>query len=222
MENLKSETIKIVTPVGTRFRYSYLVTPDEYLGVEKWKTEALIPVGSQIKNEEGKFVEATVFIVDKLEALLESWKTQLKAAFPNKSFTLTKSSKTGQPSFPWSFEEDNLVIRLKKNYKGQKGINTPVTFYRHDSQSGQNVLMNEDERKTMDKISPETTGQIAFLASGYDAGGNGVGIRCLPLSICFRDIVPWQGGGASDFETTEPLKEEDYEEKSTATSAADF
>jgi len=221
MENLKSETIKIVTPVGTRFRYSYLVTPDEYLGVEKWKTEALIPVGSQIKNEEGKFVEATVFIVDKLEALLESWKTQLKAAFPNKSFTLTKSSKTGQPSFPWSFEEDNLVIRLKKNYKGQKGINTPVTFYRHDSQSGQNVLMNEDERKTMDKISPETTGQIAFLASGYDAGGNGVGIRCLPLSICFRDIVPWQGGGASDFETTEPLKEEDYEEQTTAT-AADF
>ena len=221
MENLKSETIKIVTPVGTRFRYSYLVTPDEYLGVEKWKTEALIPAGSQIKNEEGKFVEATVFIVDKLEALLESWKTQLKAAFPNKSFTLTKSSKTGQPSFPWSFEEDNLVIRLKKNYKGQKGINTPVTFYRHDSQSGQNVLMNEDERKTMDKISPETTGQIAFLASGYDAGGNGVGIRCLPLSICFRDIVPWQGGGASDFETTEPLKEEDYEEQTTAT-AADF
>ena len=221
MENLKSETIKIVTPVGTRFRYSYLVTPDEYLGVEKWKTEALIPVGSQIKNEEGKFVEATVFIVDKLEALLESWKTQLKAAFPNKSFTLTKSSKTGQPSFPWSFEEDNLVIRLKKNYKGRKGINTPVTFYRHDSQSGQNVLMNEDERKTMDKISPETTGQIAFLASGYDAGGNGVGIRCLPLSICFRDIVPWQGGGASDFETTEPLKVEDYEEQTTAT-AADF
>ena len=221
MENLKSETIKIVTPVGTRFRYSYLVTPDEYLGVEKWKTEALIPVGSQIKNEEGKFVEATVFIVDKLEALLESWKTQLKAAFPNKSFTLTKSSKTGQPSFPWSFEEDNLVIRLKKNYKGRKGINTPVTFYRHDSQSGQNVLMNEDERKTMDNISPETTGQIAFLASGYDAGGNGVGIRCLPLSICFRDIVPWQGGGASDFETTEPLKVEDYEEQTTAT-AADF
>ena len=106
MENLKSETIKIVTPVGTRFRYSYLVTPDEYLGVEKWKTEALIPVGTKIKNEQGELVEATVFIVDKLEALLESWKSQLKAAFPNKNFTLTKSSKTGQPSFPWSFEED--------------------------------------------------------------------------------------------------------------------
>ena len=99
-----------------------------------------------------------------------------------------------------------------------KGVNTPVTFYKHDVKSGQNVLMNQDERQTMDKISPETTGQIAFLASGYDAGGNGVGIRCLPLSICFRDIVPWQGGGASDFETAEPAS---YEEQTTAT-AADF
>ena len=90
MENLKSETIKIVTPVGTRFRYSYLVTPDEYLGVEKWKTEALIPVGTKIKNEQGELVEATVFIVEKLEALLESWKSQLKAAFPNKTLLLPR------------------------------------------------------------------------------------------------------------------------------------
>ena len=142
MENLKSETIKIVTPVGTRFRYSYLVTPDEYLGVEIWKTEALIPVGTKIKNEKGELVEATVFIVDKLEALLESWKSQLKAAFPNKKFTLTKSSKTNKPSFPWSFEDENLVIRLKKNYKGMKGINTPITFYKHEEESVQIVLMN--------------------------------------------------------------------------------
>ena len=87
MDNIKSESIKIVTPVGTRFRYSYLVTPDEYLGVEKWKTEALIPAGTQTKDDEGNLVEATTFIVDKLEGLLESWKAQLKAAFPNKNFT---------------------------------------------------------------------------------------------------------------------------------------
>ena len=30
MEELKPETIKIVTPNPTNFRYSYLVTPDEY------------------------------------------------------------------------------------------------------------------------------------------------------------------------------------------------
>ena len=58
MESIKSEQIKIVTPVGTRFRYSYLVTPDEYMGVEKWKTEAMIPVGTIVKvKEDGKEVE---------------------------------------------------------------------------------------------------------------------------------------------------------------------
>ena len=72
MEQIKSETIKIVTPVGTRFRYSWLVTPDEYKGVEKWKTEAIIPVG-----------EASQKIAQQLEDLIEAWKAQLKAAFPN-------------------------------------------------------------------------------------------------------------------------------------------
>ena len=52
MESIKSEQIKIVTPVGTRFRYSYLVTPDQYMGVEKWKTEAMIPVGTIVKVKE--------------------------------------------------------------------------------------------------------------------------------------------------------------------------
>lgn len=219
MDNIKSETIKLVTPVGTRFRYSYLVTPDEYMGEQKWKTEALIPVGSMTKNKEGKMVEATAYIIEELEGLLEIWKGQLKAAFPDRSFSLTKSSKTGQPSFPWSFEESDLVIRLKKNYKGMKGINTPVAFYKTEEQSGQVVLMNDDERIQMEKISPETEGQVSFLASGYNAGGNGVGIRCMPLSICFRNIIPFTGGGgASDFETAEPAS---YEEKATAT-AADF
>ena len=115
MESIKSEQIKIVTPVGTRFRYSYLVTPDEYLGVEKWKTEALIPVGTKTKNEQGELVEATVFIVDKLEALLESWKSQLKAAFPKqKLLLLQRVQRQDSHHSPWSFEEDNLVIRLKK------------------------------------------------------------------------------------------------------------
>ena len=85
MESIKSEQIKIVTPVGTRFRYSYLVTPDEYMGVEKWKTEAMIPVGTIVKvKEDGKEVEheATQYIANQLENLLEGWKTQLKAAYP--------------------------------------------------------------------------------------------------------------------------------------------
>tara|TARA_B100000212_G_C27214202_1_gene464336 strand:- start:45 stop:674 length:630 start_codon:yes stop_codon:yes gene_type:complete len=209
MEQIKSETIKIVTPVGTRFRYSWLVTPDEYKGVEKWKTEAIIPVG-----------EASQKIAQQLEDLIEAWKAQLKAAFPKREFTLTKSQKTGKPSFPWSFEDEGLIIRLKKNVRGVKGNLTPITMFKHDPATGQNLLMTEEQRAEMDKISPETTGQISFLASGYDAGANGVGIKCMPLSICFREIVPFSGG-ASDFETTEPAS---YEEKETVglPSGADF
>ena len=207
MEQIKSETIKIVTPVGTRFRYSWLVTPDEYKGVEKWKTEAIIPIG-----------EASQKIAQQLEDLIEGWKAQLKAAFPKREFTLTKSQKTGKPSFPWSFEDEGLIIRLKKNVRGAKGNNTPITMFKHDPMTGQNLLMTEEQRAEMDKISPETTGQISFLASGYDAGANGVGIKCMPLSICFREIVPFNGG-ASDFETTEPAI---YEEKETVSTGADF
>tara|TARA_B000000609_G_scaffold147992_1_gene131329 strand:- start:73 stop:696 length:624 start_codon:yes stop_codon:yes gene_type:complete len=207
MEQINSETIKIVTPVGTRFRYSWLVTPDEYKGVEKWKTEAIVPVG-----------EASQKIAQQLEDLIEGWKAQLKAAFPKREFTLTKSQKTGKPSFPWSFEDEGLIIRLKKNVIGKKGKLSPITMFKHDPATGQNLLMTEEQRHEMDKISPETTGQISFLASGYDAGANGVGIKCMPLSICFREIVPFNGG-ASDFETTEPAS---YEEKETVSSGADF
>lgn len=207
MEQINSETIKIVTPVGTRFRYSWLVTPDEYKGVEKWKTEAIIPVG-----------EASQKIAQQLEDLIEGWKAQLKAAFPKREFTLTKSQKTGKPSFPWSFEDEGLIIRLKKNVVGKKGKLSPITMFKHDPVTGQNLLMTEEQRAEMDKISPDTTGQISFLASGYDAGANGVGIKCMPLSICFRDIVPFNGG-ANDFETTEPAS---YEEKETVSTGADF
>ena len=218
MESIKSEQIKIITPVGTRFRYSYLVTPDEYMGVEKWKTEAMIPVGTKVKVGKEEH-EATSYIANQLEQLLEGWKTQLKAAYPTRTFTLTKNKNTGEPTFPWTFEDDFLILKLKKNVKGLKGNNQPITFYKHDPASGQNLLMSEDERKTMEKISPETTGQAAMLASGYDAQGNGVGIKLFPISFCFRDIVPWTGGGASDFDTAEPSS---YEEKTPTPTAADF
>ena len=218
MEQINSETIKIVTPVGTHFRYSWLVTPDEYKGVEKWKTEAIIPVGTKVNDADGKEHEATEYIANKLEDLIEGWKAQLKAAFPKREFTLTKSQKTGKPSFPWSFEEEGLIIRLKKNVIGKKGKLSPITMFKHDPMTGQNLLMTEEQRAEMDKISPDTSGQISFLASGYDAGANGVGIKCMPLSICFREIVPFNGG-ANDFETTEPAS---YEEKETVSTGADF
>tara|TARA_R100000781_G_scaffold8208_3_gene7565 strand:- start:95 stop:757 length:663 start_codon:yes stop_codon:yes gene_type:complete len=220
MAELKPETIKLVSPNGTRFRWSYYVTPDEYKGVRKWKGDIIIPVGTQMKDDKGELVEATQFMVDQLEQLLERWKGALKEAYPDRKFTLTKSLKTGEPSFPWSFEEDGLVIRVSKKASGvnpntgQPYNNTPVAFYTNDLR-----LMGEDERQKLEKIDPETTGQMSFLAKGYDAGGNGVGIKCIPLSICFRNIVPFTGGGASDFEAEAPSS---YEEKVPTPTAADF
>tara|TARA_Y100000361_G_scaffold141558_1_gene146731 strand:- start:27 stop:689 length:663 start_codon:yes stop_codon:yes gene_type:complete len=220
MAELKPETIKLVSPNGTRFRWSYYVTPDEYKGVRKWKGDIIIPVGTQMKDDKGELVEATQFIVDQLEQLLERWKGALKEAYPDRKFTLTKSLKTGEPSFPWSFEEDGLVIRVSKKASGvnpntgQPYNNTPVAFYTNDLR-----LMGEEERQKLEKIDPETTGQMSFLAKGYDAGGNGVGIKCIPLSICFRNIVPFTGGGASDFEAEAPSS---YEEKVPTSTAADF
>ena len=72
----KPETIKLVSPNGTKFRWSYYVTPDEYKGVRKWKGELLIPVGSQMKNEQGKLVEATSFMVQNVLNLCsnEGWR----------------------------------------------------------------------------------------------------------------------------------------------------
>tara|TARA_R100000315_G_scaffold23502_1_gene8746 strand:+ start:680 stop:1342 length:663 start_codon:yes stop_codon:yes gene_type:complete len=220
MAELKPETIKLVSPNGTRFRWSYYVTPDEYKGVRKWKGDIIIPVGTQMKDDKGELVEATQFMVDQLEQLLERWKGALKEAYPDRKFTLTKSLKTGEPSFPWSFEEDGLVIRVSKKASGvnpntgQPYNNTPVAFYTNDLR-----LMGEEERQKLEKIDPETTGQMSFLAKGYDAGGNGVGIKCIPLSICFRNIVPFTGGGASDFEAEAPSS---YEEKVPTSTAADF
>ena len=220
MAELKPETIKLVSPNGTRFRWSYYVTPDEYKGVRKWKGDIIIPVGTQMKDDKGELVEATQFMVDQLEQLLERWKGALKESYPDRKFTLTKSLKTGEPSFPWSFEEDGLVIRVSKKASGvnpntgQPYNNTPVAFYTNDLR-----LMGDEERQKLEKIDPETTGQMSFLAKGYDAGGNGVGIKCIPLSICFRNIVPFTGGGASDFESAEPSS---YEEKVSTATAADF
>ena len=56
----KPETIKLVSPNGTKFRWSYYVTPDEYKGVRKWKGELLIPVGSQMKNEPVSYTHLTL------------------------------------------------------------------------------------------------------------------------------------------------------------------
>jgi len=216
MENLKPETIKIVTPNPTNFRYSYLVTPDEYLGVKKYKAECLIKQGTMMKDEMGREVDAVEYLIDRLEGLLDRWKMKLKEAYPDRKFTLTKN-KHGEPALPWSTEEDYLVIKASKKAGGVKQngevwTNAPVAFFNNDL-----TLMKDEIKQSYEKISPALEGQMSMKCSGYDAGANGVGIRCQPLQIIIRKHADWTG--VPDFEAEAPSS---YEEKSTASTAADF
>ena len=77
--------------------------------------------------------------------------------------------------------------------------------------------MTDEEKKEYEKVSPMTEGQMSMKCSGYDAGANGVGIRCQPLQVIVRKHVEWTG--SPDFEAAPPSS---YEEKSTASTAADF
>jgi len=217
MEELKAETIKIVTPNPTNFRYSYLVTPDEYKGIKKYKAECLIKKGTMMKDDKGKEVDAVEYIFEQLEGLLERWKASLKEYYPDRKFSLTKN-KHGEPSLPYFLEDDCLVIRTSKKAGGVKQngevwTNPPVTFWANEDPLR---LMTEEEKQQYEKISPMTEGQMSMKCSGYDAGANGVGIRCQPLQVIVRKHVEWTG--SPDFEAATS----NYEEKSTASSAADF
>ena len=70
MEELKPETIKIVTPDPTNFRYSYLVTPDEFKGQKKYKAECLIKKGTMMQDEMKREVDAVEHIYTQLELSL--------------------------------------------------------------------------------------------------------------------------------------------------------
>ena len=217
MEELKAETIKIVTPNPTNFRYSYLVTPDEYKGIKKYKAECLIKKGTMMKDDKGREVDAVEYIFEQLEGLLERWKVSLKEYYPDRKFSLTKN-KHGEPSLPYFLEDDCLVIRTSKKAGGVKQngevwTNPPVTFWANEDPLR---LMTEEEKQQYEKISPMTEGQMSMKCSGYDAGANGVGIRCQPLQVIVRKHVEWTG--SPDFEAATS----NYEEKSTASSAADF
>ena len=216
MEELKPETIKIVTPNPTNFRYSYLVTPDEYKGVRKYKAECLIKKGTITKDEMKREVDAVEHIFGQLEGLLERWKVALKEHYPDRKFSLTKN-KHGEPSLPYFLEDDYLVIRTSKKAGGVKQngdvwTNPPVSFWHTDL-----TLMTEEEKKEYEKISPALEGQMSMKCSGYDAGANGVGIRCQPLQVIVRKHAEWTG--SPDFEAE---AQPSYEEKRTATTAADF
>ena len=169
-----------------------------------------------MKDEMGREVDAVEHIIEQLEGLLDRWKAALKEYYPDRKFTLTKN-KHGEPALPWTTEDDYLVIKASKKAGGVKQNgdiweNPPVAFFNNDL-----TLMTEDQKNNYIKISPMTEGQMSMRCSGYDAGANGVGIRCQPIQMIIRKHADWTG--VPDFEAEAPSS---YEEKSTASTAADF
>ena len=170
-----------------------------------------------MKDDKGREVDAVEHIYSQLEELLERWKVSLKEYYPDRKFTLTKN-KFGEPALPYYLEDEYLVIKTSKKAGGVKQngevwTNPPVTFWANEDPLR---LMNDEEKQQYEKISPMTEGQMSMKCSGYDAGANGVGIRCQPLQVIVRKHVEWTG--SPDFEAATS----NYEEKSTASSAADF
>ena len=166
----------------------------------------------------GNQIDAVEYIYSQLENLLERWKVSLKEYYPDRKFTLTKN-KFGEPSLPYYLEDEYLVIKTSKKAGGVKQngdvwTNPPVTFWANEDPLR---LMTDEEKEQYEKISPMTEGQMSMKCSGYDAGANGVGIRCQPLQVIVRNHVEWTG--SPDFEAAPPSS---YEEKSTASTAADF
>ena len=152
-----------------------------------------------MKDQMGKEVDAVEHIFEQLEGLLERWKVALKEHYPDRKFSLTKN-KHGEPSLPYFLEDDYLVIRTSKKAGGVKQngdvwTNPPVTFWANEDPLR---LMTEEEKKEYEKISPALEGQMSMKCSGYDAGANGVGIRCQPLQVIVRKHAEWTG--SPDFE----------------------
>ena len=150
--------------------------------------------------------------------MLERWKAALKEHYPDRKFSLTKN-KHGEPSLPYFLEDDYLVIRTSKKAGGVKQngdvwTNPPVTFWANEDPLR---LMTDEEKKEYEKISPMTEGQMSMKCSGYDAGANGVGIRCQPLQVIVRKHVEWTG--SPDFQADSSSS---YEEKVPTSTAADF
>ena len=115
---IKSEVLNLTTP-KCKFQFAWLVEPDtkfEQPGV--WKVTCLI---NPTEAED---------LINQLDGLLERWKTQLKAAEPDKKFKLA--------ALPWGTEEVDgepyFVIKTKMkvggiNQAGKQWSNRPPSLF---------------------------------------------------------------------------------------------
>tara|TARA_B100000214_G_scaffold102515_1_gene71663 strand:- start:235 stop:930 length:696 start_codon:yes stop_codon:yes gene_type:complete len=191
---IKPEICNFTTPVCL-LQYAWLVEPDtKYDQAGLWQVECLIEPEKAGELEE------------QLNALLERWKTQLKAANPDKKYKLAPAR------FGYEEVDGKPYFRVKTKMKGG-GVRAdgtqwkkrPPVLYNADGS-----LMSEEQREAVNKLGPGTTGQVNLRCSGWEAPAFGVGIKIEPEAVIIHKQVEYtktaQGYG---FETKEPeVKEE--------------
>jgi hypothetical protein len=189
---IKSEILNVTTP-RCEFEFAWLVEADtkfETPGV--WKVTCLIPADKATQIEE------------QLTGLLDRWKTQLKAAEPDKKFKLA--------ALPWAFEERDgkpvFAVKTKMkvggiNQQGKQWTNRPPVL-----QNAQGQPMTEEEKQAVNKMGPGTEGQVFLRCSGY-SGNFGVGIKIQPEAAIIHKHVEYSKSATSyGFQTeeaTEPV-----------------
>ncbi len=182
---IKSEILNVTTP-RCEFEFAWLVEADtkfETPGV--WKVTCLIPADKATQIEE------------QLTGLLDRWKTQLKAAEPDKKFKLA--------ALPWSYEERDgkpvFAVKTKMkvggiNQQGKQWTNRPPVL-----QNAQGQPMTEEEKQAVNKMGPGTEGQVFLRCSGY-SGNFGVGIKIQPEAAIIHKHVEYSKSATSyGFET---------------------
>ena len=174
---MKSETLITKTPV-CKFQYTWLVEPDTKYD-PLWKVTCLIDMDKALPLE------------TELEAFLDKWKQQLKAANPNKKYKLANK--------PWSYEKindgdgekDYFVIKTKmptggiNRTTGEQWHMTPPVLFNAD-----NKVMTEDEKQKVNKCGAGTLGQVNMRIMGYD-GNFGVGVKIQPQAVKIHKHVEY-------------------------------
>ena len=190
---IKSEILNITTPVCL-FQFAWLVEPDTKFDASGiWQVECLIHPDNSQETEE------------QLAGLLDRWKSQLKAANPNKKYKLAP--------LQWEFTEVDAkpFFKIKSKLKaavtysdGTVRKNRPPALFKGDG-----VPMSEEEKQAVNKCGPGTTGQVRLRCKGWENPSFGVGITIQPeAAIIHKHVIYTKTAQAYGFETEEAIQEE--------------
>jgi len=175
---IKPKPFFVLTP-KCETEYCWLVEPDTAFNKEpEWK-------GNFLLNAED---EKTDQFLQEIEAGFTSWKNQLKAAEPDKTFKLA------EPRYGFAEKNNKPIIRVKtkKNVKargrdGKEFENTPPLLF---NKYGEPIV--GAERQEYKGVGEGSIVQVKLRCCGYSHPIHGVGMTIQPQQIMFFKFVPYE------------------------------